>query len=74
MLATLRYMDKGKNLPGLNPFTSALLTCMKLKVTAGVFGHQFHPAPAYPGPRCSTPSSLQDMPGDACGLQFVVKH
>lgn len=45
MLATLRYMNKGKNLLGSNPFTSSLLICMKPKIIAGVFGQWLHPAP-----------------------------
>lgn len=39
MLATVRYMGKGKNIAGSNPFTSVHLTYMRSEITAGVFGH-----------------------------------
>lgn len=60
MLATLRYMDKSKNLPGSNTFTLALRICMKPQLTQ-VLTVQFHPL-------------FQDTTGHACGLQLIANH
>lgn len=60
MIVTLRYMDKVKNLPGSNTFTSDLLTCVKHQLTQ-VLTEQLHPF-------------FQDTTEHVYGLQLLVNH